>query len=517
MKNILKKILPTAGALLLATAMAFQPMAAFASSAATSTNAGFTSSAETRVPEYPKAPSDLVSGSAILMDEDTGAILYDKNMDTIRYPASITKIMTCLVVLEHLGKGDMDDTVTFSEDSINKTEGSGIARQIGEKLTVRQCLYAMMLESANECAYALAEYTGGGDYSKFVDMMNQKAAELGCTHTHFNNCNGLPDTRHYTTAHDMALIAQAAYKNKTFRTLISTKTYTIPKTNKNKNKLVMYNHHAMISSNRTNRYLYDYAVGGKTGYTRAAWNTLVTYAQKDGHTYLTVVLKSTAAAEYTDTRALFDYAFANFDSTEIGNRENRLNQKYLTQGYERAEGERVLSASIDRNASLTLPVEAKQSLADTSTTVLYRRDSSGNQTGTVTYYYAGHKVGAAAITLKTVGGKSSTGKAQTDSDNSQATQNDSTSSAAAETGGSSSGSQTGNGNDSSAASSQTTGSSVRDANGLDRLSSRLRQVDLQKKVIGIPIYVYIIIALVVIVLIIRIVYVRITRKRKRHR
>jgi D-alanyl-D-alanine carboxypeptidase len=147
-------------------------------------------------------------------------------------------------------------------------------------MTMEECLYAVMLESANECAYAVAEHVGaklGGNYQTFIDLMNEKAKELGCTNTHFNNANGLPDEDHWTSARDMALISAEAYKNENFRIIISTPRYVIPPTNKHKDKTYLNNHHEMIHNYKTDKYLYKYALGGKTGYTQAAGATLVSY------------------------------------------------------------------------------------------------------------------------------------------------------------------------------------------------------------------------------------------------
>lgn len=258
---------------------------------------------------WPKPSEDITASSAILMDVDTGTILYKKNVNKEFYPASITKILTTLIAVEN---SSMDEIVTFSKDAIYKTEGSGIWRDVGEKMTMEQCLYAVMLESANECAYAVAEHIGG-TMENFVKMMNEKAKKLGCTSSHFCNPHGLPDENHYVTAMDMAIIAKAAYANETFRLICGTKRYTIPVTNKHDEETYMVNHHKMLYPKDTDIYLYDYCTGGKTGFTIAAGYTLVTYAQKDGMTLLTVLLNGTTPAYWNETRALFDFGFENFN------------------------------------------------------------------------------------------------------------------------------------------------------------------------------------------------------------
>ena len=179
------------------------------------------SPAEVKAADYwPEAPV-VDSPSVILMEMNTGAVLYEKNSMEKNYPASITKILTTLIALEN---SELNEVVTFSDAAIDNTEGSGIARDYGEQMSMEQCLYAVMLASANECAYAVAEHVGG-TVGNFVDMMNRKAAELGCTSTHFSNPHGLFDENHYTSAHDMALIAKAAYENETFRIIIGTARY----------------------------------------------------------------------------------------------------------------------------------------------------------------------------------------------------------------------------------------------------------------------------------------------------
>lgn len=342
---------------------------------------------------WPDAPETL-SPSVILMEESTGTILYEKNSDEAHYPASITKIMTTLLALEN---GNLSDMVTFSDDAINNTEGSGIARDYGEQMTLEQCLYGVMLESANECAYAVAEHVGG-TVENFVDMMNAKAKELGCTNTHFANPHGLQDENHYTTAHDMALIAQAAYQNETFRIIIGTKMYTIPPTNKHAEETVLRNHHDMLCTyhNANRKYLYPYCVGGKTGYTATANSTLVTYAEKDGMTLICVVMDTQSPNQFIDTVNLFDYAFDNFQVLNVA--ENDTNYSAETTVDNGNLDNIAPFVELDKDAVIVLPKTAE--FSDTSSSVEYN-DSDPEIAGSITYTYAGRNVGKADI--KTTG------------------------------------------------------------------------------------------------------------------
>lgn len=342
---------------------------------------------------WPDAPETL-SPSVILMEESTGTILYEKNMDEAHYPASITKIMTTLLALEN---GNLSDMVTFSDDAINNTEGSGIARDYGEQMTLEQCLYGVMLESANECAYAVAEHVGG-TVENFVDMMNAKAKELGCTNTHFANPHGLQDENHYTTAHDMALIAQAAYQNETFRIIIGTKMYTIPPTNKHAEETVLRNHHDMLCTyhNANRKYLYPYCVGGKTGYTATANSTLVTYAEKDGMTLICVVMDTQSPNQFIDTVNLFDYAFDNFQVLNVAENDTNYSAETTVDNGNLNNIEPFVE--LDKDAVIVLPKTAE--FSDTSSSVEYN-DSDSEIAGSITYTYAGRNVGKANI--KTTG------------------------------------------------------------------------------------------------------------------
>lgn len=337
---------------------------------------------------------EIVSPSAIVMEVNSGTILYDKNSDEVNYPASITKIMTAYLAVQNCS---MDETVTFSADAVFKNEGatSHIARDLDEQMTMEQCLYAVLLKSANECAYAVAEHVGqklGGDYSTFIDLMNSTAKDLGCTNTHFNNPNGLPDENHWTSAHDMALIASAAYKNETFRKIVGTGTYEIPPTNKHAEPTPLSNDHQMLYPSRTRKYLYEYCTGGKTGFTDDAGNTLVTYAEKDGLTLVCVIMHSTNPQHYLDTTSLLDYCFNNFQAVNIAQNESTISDESL-------KDKGILNnhqsfVSLDDSSYIVIPKTA--SFTD-ATSTMNVEESDDDSVATIQYTYAGHDVGSANI------------------------------------------------------------------------------------------------------------------------
>lgn len=254
---------------------------------------------------WPQGPA-IYAESGILVDLDTQEILYSKNIDKQLYPASITKVMTTLVAIE---SSSPEEPVTFSQHALDSIEwdSSNIGCRLNETLTMEQCWYAMMLNSANEVCCGVSEHISGS-IEAFVEKMNQKAAELGCTNTHFSNPNGLPDETHYTTAHDMALIANAAYQNETFRQVFSTRQYEIPPTPQYTETRYLYNHHKMMQPDT--EYYYEGCLGGKTGYTETALNTLVTIASRNGKNLLCVTMRTQGRQVYTDTASLFDYGFS---------------------------------------------------------------------------------------------------------------------------------------------------------------------------------------------------------------
>ncbi len=252
------------------------------------------------------------SQSAVVMEASTGAILYAKNMHDKHYPASITKILTTLVALENSSPGEV---VTFSKNAIYDVDldSSRIGIDVGEKLTMEQSLYAVMLESANEVAYGVAEHIAGS-VPAFTALMNKTAKNLGCVDSNFVNPHGLPDENHYTSAYDMALISRAAINNETFRKITGTKTYAIPPTNIQSETRYLANHHKMVKGSIS----YDGVIGGKTGYTSKAKYTLVTFAKRNGMTLISVIMCCDSITdEYADTKALLNYGFENYSLYNI--------------------------------------------------------------------------------------------------------------------------------------------------------------------------------------------------------
>lgn len=251
---------------------------------------------------------ELVGEGIMLMEASTGTVLYSKNPEEKYYPASITKVMTTLVALEN---SKLTDQLTYQADTLNAIEqgSSRVGVEADETMTIEDALYCVMLASGNDAAAGVAEHIGG-TIDNFVDMMNAKAKELGCTNTHFMNPHGLHNEEHYTCAKDMGLIVQAAIQNPDFCKIASAKSYTVPKTNKCEAR-ELWNHHKMLLP--ASEYHYDGVAEGKTGYTSDAWNTLVTTAEKDGMKLIAIDLRCQgAAAAYNDTTKLFNYGFEHF-------------------------------------------------------------------------------------------------------------------------------------------------------------------------------------------------------------
>lgn len=362
-----------------------------------------TTTEDTSSVSWPEGPakSSIVADSAILMEASTGLVLYEKNVDKRQFPASITKIMTALIAIEN---SSLDEVVTFSNSAVYGIEpgSSHIAADVGEKLTMRQCLYAMLLESANEVCLAVAEHISGS-VEEFVKLMNKRAKELGCTNTHFVNPNGLHSDKHYTTAKDMSLIAQAAIQNKTFAKITGTKQYTIPKTNKKGARTWIKNHHQMLYGYKYPKYQYEHCVGGKTGYTTKAQSTLVTYAKKNGVTLIAVVLKDLGPAypanEYTDTKRMFEYGFKNFSVYDTTKNSKDVTDSDLFTRYSGLLNDENPLIYIEPGTKIILP--KKVAFDDVEQNFTYNNvttfQQGENVIGTVDYTYKGKHLGTGNI------------------------------------------------------------------------------------------------------------------------
>ena len=345
-------------------------------------------------PEWPSNVSVEAEG-AVLMDARSGAVIYGKNLHSVYYPASITKILTALIVIEHC---NLDDIVTFSHDAIyNVEQGSSSAGlDVGDKMTVRDCLYAMLLKSANEVANALAEHTAGS-VQNFAVLMNAKAKELGCQESHFNNPSGLNDPQHYTSAYDMALIAQAAFQNETFVTIDSSLYYDLPPTRHNPDGFRVYPGHRMLKKNAPQYY--PGVIGGKTGYTMLAGNTLVTCAEKNGMKLITVILNG-HQTHYSDTKALLDFGFSNFQSVNIAEADgtySSVSNDMTIAGLPAAD---LSVLHMQKDCYVTLPKTAD--ISDAQSAISYELPESAPPAAVarITYQYNDRQIGASYLLHK---------------------------------------------------------------------------------------------------------------------
>lgn len=326
---------------------------------------------------WPQGPQ-VYGNAAIVMDINSGAILYGKKIDDKHYPASITKLMTALVALEN---SSMDDEVLFSQESIDILEWdyASIGMTPGEILSMEDAMYAMLLASANEVAYAIGENVGnklGGGYDAFIQKMNDRAAELGCTGSNWVNTNGLFEELHYTTAHDMALITCELAKHQEALTIMQTLNYTIGPTNLvNESRTFQQNHKMLWPSHA--KY-YEYCTGGKTGFVDESRTTLVTTAD-NGTLQLAAVVLRDDGDSYDDTRAMLDYVFNNFSKVMLK---------------EQTKPEEVRSYTGD-DAYVLLPAGIDFASLEHEISITDEREASGR----ITYYYEGQNVGSADVTL----------------------------------------------------------------------------------------------------------------------
>lgn len=361
---------------------------------------GDTVTTEASSPEAPAVISDpnapaIVANSAIVMDAKTGIILYGKNETTRCYPASITKVMTCLVALEHV---NMTDTITFSNDAIwgIERDSNHIALDVGEQITAEQCFYAILLQSANEASWGMAEHVAGS-MDNFADMMNAKAAELGCQDTHFVNSHGLHDDNHYTTAYDMALITQAVIQNPIFRTIDETTYYQIPPTNICEEPRDLWHQLRMILP--TSPYYCEFIEGGKTGFTDEARNTVVTYAKKNDMELICVIMDCEGAANtYADSVALYNYYFDNYTYAyplQTFNPNASNHSDYILNNFYRGLRHNTLNLSVNNDYTIIVPRNMDASTLTTE--AAYYTTFENNVVGKVSVLYNGDIIGESDI------------------------------------------------------------------------------------------------------------------------
>ena len=347
---------------------------------------------------WPKCPS-ITAKEAVVMDLANGTVLVSKNATKKWYPASTTKIMTALLAIEHAKS--LDETVEFTKEAIDAADrgSSSIGMTPGEKLTLRECLYGLMLASANEVANALAIHTAGS-IEDFADMMNEKAKELGCTNTHFLNPSGLYEKEHYTTPVDLAKIARAAIKIDVFREIAGTRKYVIPETNLMKEKRPLSNTHQLFNPVKSPEHAYEHCYAGKTGYTGEAKFNLVSFAKKGTMDVVCVIMNAESKnVQYTNSKKLMDYTFKRFRMLQADKIPFKLSES-KSKVYEHIL-ENDPSAEFTVSGTSALAVPKKCDISGVVTEIKENDITSikvgVNTIGHVEYQYSGERIGNAEL------------------------------------------------------------------------------------------------------------------------
>ena len=344
-----------------------------------------------QIENWPAGPA-IGAESAILLEANTGVILYAKNIDEKLYPASTTKLMTCLVAAEN---SRLDDTVTFSHNAVFSIDkgSSNIGIDEGQSMPMEECLYGILTASANEVANGVAEHIAGST-DAFTELMNQKAEELGCTNTHFVNAHGLYDQNHYTTAYDLALIAKAFFQNELLSKIGNTASHHFEATATQPDDFIVRNKHQLI----TGEIPYEGIKGGKTGYTDEARQTLVTCAEQDGMKLICVIMKEESPEQFYDTVKLFDYGFTNFSVVNVSENETKYaiqNSNFFHTSSD-VFGDSSPILSINKNSYLIMP--GTTSFKELDSEISYDTDDA-HEVANIFYYYHGAYLGTATIDL----------------------------------------------------------------------------------------------------------------------
>lgn len=345
------------------------------------------------IDNWPTGPQ-IGAQAAILMDVNTGVILYSKNIHEHLYPASTTKIMTTLLAMEN---GNLDDMVEFSHDAVFSVprDGSNMGMDAGESITLEECLYGIIVASANEAANAAGEYVSGS-IDDFVALMNERAEEMGCKDTHFVNANGLHDPQHYTSAYDLAVISGYFFRNEMLCKISNTARYHFEPTPTQPDDFYVNNKHKLING----EIPYDGILGGKTGYTDDSRQTLVTCAEQNGMRLVCVVFKEESPDQFTDTAELFDYGFQNFQVLNISENEEKYNIEstgFLQIGDD-VFGNSKPILSIDTESYVIIPNTV--TFQDLDSEIDYSLSDDSRVAG-IDYSYHGMHVGSASLNLAT--------------------------------------------------------------------------------------------------------------------
>lgn len=346
-------------------------------------------------------PKVSYAQSALLMDMDSGRVLYSKNLDERVYPASTTKIMTGIIALE---MGNMEDTVTVPYEAIKDItlDDSQMGILVGEELTMEQLVKSMLIHSANDSANVMAVHIAGS-IDGFVDLMNQKAQELGMTNTNFENPCGSHDDNHYTTARDLAILSKYAMKNEQFREIVKTTVYKIPATNKYKlGERTLWNTNLFLGS-LSSSYYYPPCNGIKTGHTSQAGYCLVSSAAYEDTELLSIVMNcrndgvTDQSYSYIDAKALFEFGFDNYQHTALANVGDIIADSKV---YEAKDDMRV-AVTVENDIGALIP-NNDSSMDDITKTVdlpsqIKSPIKKGDVLGTVTYSYKGVQIGSSNL------------------------------------------------------------------------------------------------------------------------
>lgn len=362
---------------------------------------------------WPEGPQ-IRAQAAILMDANTGTILYAKNIDERLYPASTTKILTCTLAIEN---SELDEMVTFSYDAVHSVpwDGSKIGMDAGESITMEQALEAILIGSANEVSNGVAEHVAGSNEA-FVEMMNARVDELGLKNTHFVNANGLYDDNHYTSAYDLAIIARDFFSYELLAKIARTPKIEFQATSTQPDDITISSKNLLYEGRK---YEYEYLVGSKTGYTDLARQTLVSCAKKDGLELICVVLKEESPYQFTDTVTLFEYGFNNFSVVNIRDIEDNFNpdsSDFFNTGTD-IFGDSTEILKVDGNAKLVLPNDAD--LSNIKMNLVYETENQ-NAVAKVVYSYNGADVGYSDIMLNSMSTNLFNNVSTTDSDSANA-------------------------------------------------------------------------------------------------